>query len=108
MSEYGWVEVAGRQVYRRRVPLAPDRRSDLPCPHIMGDTMDPIRSMANGKIYDSKAALRASYLPGGNPQGERFVEIGNEEQKAPPRPMPDRGGIRDSIGKAFAQAGIPD
>lgn len=100
MAEYGWIDAGnGRQVFRRLPDAAPDRRSDLPCPHIMSDQIE-VRSMVDGKTYTSKAALRQSYRAGG------YVEVGNEEMKAPPKPAPDRKGISEAVGKAFARVGI--
>ncbi len=31
------------------------KRSDFPCPYIATDTVKPFRSMADGKVYDSKS-----------------------------------------------------
>lgn len=45
---------------------------------IISDYIDPVLSHANGKIYDSKSGLYASYLPSGNPQGERYECIGEK------------------------------
>jgi hypothetical protein len=66
---------------------------------IIGDTVE-IKSMVDGKIYTSKAALRASYRARG------YAEVGNEELKPAPKPKPDRKAISESVGKAFARAGI--
>lgn len=106
MSEYAWFDNGrGRSVYRRVRNEAPPARSELPCPMVVSDAIE-IRSMADGKIYTSKAALRASYLPSGNPSGERFIEIGNEALTPPPPPKPDRKAIRDSVGKALNRVGV--
>jgi len=96
----------GRQVLRMVRDTIPPARSHLPTPVIHGDNIE-LKSMADGKVYTSKAALRASYLPSGNPQGERYIEVGNEEMKPPPPPKPDRKGIRASVSKALSRAGIP-
>lgn len=107
MTEYAWFDKGdGRQVYRRVNRNPAPQRSHLSMPMVIGDTVE-IKSMADGKTYTSKAALRASYLPSGNPQGERYIEVGNEELKPPPKPAPDRKAIRESVGKAFNQVGIP-
>jgi hypothetical protein len=34
------------------------KRSDLPCPRLASDIMDPVQSQVSGKMYDSKSALR--------------------------------------------------
>ena len=74
-------------------------RADLPCPAIISDAIE-LKSMVDGKIYTSKAALRRSYRARGH------VESGSEEQKPAPKRAPDRKAIRASVGKAFARAGI--
>jgi len=45
---------------------------------VISDYIDPVLSHANGKMYDSKSGLYASYLPSGNPQGERYECIGEK------------------------------
>jgi len=80
--------------------------SDLPRPMVISDYTE-LRSMADGRMYTSKAALRASYLPSGNPQGARYIEVGNEELKPPPPMKPDKKAIRESVRKAAARVGIP-
>ena len=80
------------------------QRSHLPAPGVIGDTMDGVQSMLDGKIYDSKSALRATYKQAG------VVEVGNDssvlEPKAKPKPAPDRQGIKAALGKAFSQVGL--
>lgn len=80
------------------------RRSHLPVPMVSGsDTMDPLQSMADGKVYTSKAAMRASYKADNNPQGVTYTEVGNEYQKTEyKKPKPKPKGIKDSIEKAVA------
>lgn len=74
-------------------------RSSLPAPHYINDIMPPTRSMGNGKLYDSKAAMRAHYKRDG------FVEVGNDPARLRPfkRPEPNRKEIRTSIEKAVAR-----
>lgn len=66
---------------------------------ILSDTIEPSRG-ADGKMHDSKAALRASYLPGGNPQGERYLELGDQQIK-PAEVKFDRKQRRDDIRAAM-------
>lgn len=106
MSEYVWIERNGRQVYCRVDTGQPPKRSALPCPMLNPDHIEPTRSMVDGKLYTSKAALRATYLPSGNATGDRYVEVGNESFKAPPKPKVDRGAVRNSVRKALSQVGI--
>jgi len=70
------------------------KRSNLSAPIIIGDNID-VKSMADGKQYTSKRALRKSYREQG------FVEMGNERPK---RKKPKRKPIRESVEKAFAQS----
>lgn len=78
--------------YVRREP----KRSGLPTPMLSRDGMEPVQSMLDGKFYDSKSALRATYRAAG------VEEVGNDSSrlktKAPFKP--DRAGIRQSILKA--------
>lgn len=73
------------------------KRSDLPCPGVMSDQMDPVQSMVSGKMHDSKSALRAEYRVTGH------IEKGND--KRPPWKMPrsSRAEIRGVVEKARAR-----
>ena len=107
MSEYHWHDLGnGRQVYRK-VAEPPKARADLPAPMVMSDTLpEPVQSMADGKYYSSKAALRATYKPSGNPQGNSYVEVGNEYEKTPyvkPQPKSDPQAIDNALQKAIAR-----
>lgn len=77
----------------------------LPAPYIISDGMAPVKSMLDGKTYDSKSALRRTYRDAG------VKEVGNDvatERKPPPSPV-DRRQVRASVGKALAKAGLsPD
>lgn len=84
------------------VEPAPER-SPLPAPMVISDTLEPTQSMADGKYYTSKAALRATYKPSGNPDGISYVEVGNEQVKDPPKPKIDEAGIQASLQKALAR-----
>jgi hypothetical protein len=54
-------------------PLVPrGARSDLAAPHLISDATDAFQSMADGQLYDSKSAYRASLKPHG------MREIGND------------------------------
>lgn len=83
-------------------------RSILGAPMIASDEMPPTQSMADGKTYTSKAALRATYLPSGNPEGARYTEVGNDPAifRVPPKPKSDRKAIKAAVGKAFSRAGL--
>lgn len=70
---------------------------------LRGDEQPPLVSMADGKVYTSKAAMRASYKAANNPQGVNYVELGNEPRaKAAPKPKPDRAAIKEAVQRAEA------
>lgn len=86
-------------------------RADFPCPMVIRDSMDDIQSMADGRVYDSKSALRRSYTADGNPQGRDYQEIGGTEIEPAGRASVDKKGIRDAVDKAMHQVEtgqIPD
>lgn len=80
------------------------RRSHLPAPNMILDTMEPVQSMHDGKMYDSKAALRQTYKDAG------LVEVGDDSSVMDPKPRPkskpNRENVRASVRKAFSQAGL--
>jgi len=87
------------------MPERVQSKSSLPTPMISLDTMDAVQSQLDGKFYDSKSALRATYKAAG------VTEVGNDSSVTDPkpfkRPKPDRKAIRESIGKAVNRVGIP-
>lgn len=77
-------------------------RSGLPCPMVIRDSIDgDLQSMADGKWYDSKSALRRSYTADGNPQGRDYQEIGGTEIEPAGRASVDKRGIKDALDKAM-------
>ena len=78
------------------------KRGDFATPMIISDTMAPVQGMVDGKIYDSKHRLRATYQPSGNTDGKEYNELGNDPLRLKPRerPKPDRKKIRDAIERA--------
>ena len=76
-------------------------RSGFPCPMVIRDSMDDIQSMADGRIYDSKSALRRSYTAEGNPQGRDYQEIGGTEIEPAGRASVDKKAVRDAVDKAM-------
>lgn len=77
----------------------PAKRSRLAAPMLIRDCIET-KSMADGKIYTSKAALRRSYRERG------YAEVGTDPVRTPPKPKADRKAIRASIMKAKAQVGL--
>jgi hypothetical protein len=74
-------------------------RSSLVAPYVITDGLDYVQSMVDGKVYTSKAALRASYKAHG------VVEVGNDPQrfKPPVKPKVERTKILEAVQKAKAQ-----
>jgi len=78
--QYAWFDLGnGRKVFRRLL-LPVVGRSDLPCPMVISDGIEPTESMADGQVYTSKTALRRTYRADGNPQGREYVEVGNDQR----------------------------
>jgi hypothetical protein len=79
-------------------------RSSLPAPFLCTDSMTPVQSMLDGKMYDSKSVLRSTYKQAG------VTEVGNDSSVSNPKPMqkkrPDRQKIRASIRRAWSQVGM--
>lgn len=101
MSDYRWFDVGnGRHVFRR-VREPNDRRSNLPIPTLIRDFDEPVQSMANGQWYTSKRALAASHKASGNPHGQDFIELGNEDVKFAPHETSERE-LRDDIRSALS------
>lgn len=80
----------------------------LCAPMIISDNQPYIQSMATGEWFDSKAALRATYKPSGNKQGERYTEVGGDPAILKPfkKPKPDRMKIKAAVHGAFSKAGL--
>lgn len=76
-------------------------------PMVQSDTMEPVQSMLDGKYYDSRAKLRATYRPSGNREGKRYIELGNDQSVLTPtpykRPKPDRKAIKEAVHRAWSQ-----
>lgn len=66
------------------------------------DTIDPIRG-PDMRMHTSLSSYRASLKPDGNPQGDRFHEIGDTELPEFKAPEFDRASRREAI-----RAGIAD
>lgn len=83
----------------RRKRETPPARSDLPFPRIMSDVMEPVQSQLDGKLYDSKSALRATYRRAG------VTEVGNDPQRLAPRKKKpvDRRQVKTTLEKAEAR-----
>lgn len=108
----GWTRTANGNLVKRYgdVRQPSGARSSFPCPRLIRDFADPVRSMADGRMHHSKASLAASHRASGNPQGVDYVEMGNDS--APfVEYVPDARKRRDDVAHAAAdvKAGnIPD
>lgn len=101
MSKYAWHTLSdGRQVYKKMEEWH-DRRSSLPIPYFRQDSIDPVRGM-DGRMHDTLSGYRRTLRADGNPQGESYTEIGNEETKAYVAPEFDRKSRRNDIKRAIA------
>ena len=80
----------------------------LSAPSVISDSQPFIQSMATGQWFDSKSELRKTYKPSGNPQGERYTEVGGDPALLRPRKKPkkDRMSVRASVHRAFSKAGL--
>lgn len=79
--------------------------SDMPSPMVIMDTMPAVQSQVDGKMYTSKAALRATYKPSGNAEGKEYVEVGNDPSRLKPfkRKPPDTAKNVEALKKAEAR-----
>lgn len=85
MSVYDWFTLDnGRSVYRRVERQERGPRSHLALPTIASDFSEPVQSMADGKWYTNKGALRSSYKAENNPQGVDYVEVGDDTSRTGP------------------------
>lgn len=78
-----------------------------PAPRPLINTSDDqpaLQSMADGRMYTSKAKMRESYKAGGNPQGIEYAEVGTDQsfKKPAPRKKTDPDAIKSSVERAVA------
>lgn len=73
------------------------KRSDLPMPMVISDTMPAVQSQVSGVYYDSKAALRAEYRATGH------IEIGNDKRAPFKKPRVTRDDVKKTVEKARAR-----
>ena len=76
-----------------------DARRLVSAPRIRSDYIEPCLG-ADGKMHDSLSGLRATYLPSGNPKGERYLEVGDQNITPTVREF-DRKQRRDDIKAAI-------
>jgi hypothetical protein len=73
-------------------------RSGFPAPQLIRDALDGVRSMRDGKIYDSKSALYRSYRDG----GVRIVEPGEPVEALNPASDMGKADVCEAVGKVKA------
>lgn len=78
----------------------PSNRSSLPFPAIISDQLDDMRSMADGKIYDSKS----NYYKALDEQGYAIDESKPDDWKAPSY-EPDEKEIASDVAQTLREAG---
>lgn len=73
--------------------------TSIPLPYLATDGMSPVQSQLDGKMYDSKSALRATYKAAG------VVEVGNDPARLRPRQKKkvDRQAIKNTLERAEAR-----
>lgn len=77
MTEKRWFTLDdGRQVYRS-VRFAPVARSSFPCPKVKSDSIEPTLGL-DGKMHDSRSSFMKTMMPDGNPQGQRYYDLGSD------------------------------
>jgi hypothetical protein len=83
----------------RRILRESPKRSDLPFPMVVSDTMDPVQSQVDGKVYDSKSAIRASY------RAHDVTEVGNDAARfrTKVKPKVERSKIKATVERAKAR-----
>ena len=67
----------GRKCLRKINQPEPVARSNFPAPSIRRDSIAPCLGM-DGKMHDSISSYRRTLKANGNPQGETYIELGNE------------------------------
>lgn len=104
-----WMDPAAynamRADYEERAFQRQGNQGQLCAPMVILDGHKPVMSMTNGKIYDSKSALRAEYRRAG------VVEVGNDvpmKKAAPSRDERDRvkKERKAAVGRALSKVGF--
>jgi hypothetical protein len=90
-----------------------DNRSELAAPMIIRDSMEPVKSMLDGQMYDSKRRLRRTYKEAG------VIEVGDDKSYTNPEYMrrqapsevkrrkeTQKKKVEAAVGKALSRAGF--
>lgn len=73
---------------------------------VQSDYIDPVLSHADGKMYDSKAALFRSYRADGNPQGVRYECVGERVAEPYKRAPRDKAKAREAVTRTLEKMGL--
>ena len=88
----------------RRSNDPPMSNPELAAPRVISDGMEPVQSMLDGQMYDSKAHLRSTYKQAG------VTEVGNDSSIVAPKPYkkppPPRAKIQEAVGKAVSRVNL--
>ena len=74
-------------------PFGRGPRSGLPAPAVRSDTIDALRGMHDGRLYDSKASLRASYKAHGVREVGTEVDAHLRDASATPAKPPAKSDL---------------
>ena len=75
-------------------------QGQLAAPMVIRDGMDPVQSMLDGKMYDSKSKLRRTYREGG------VEEVGNDSSFTDPEKMRPKRDVRTRDDKRRADEAL--
>jgi len=101
---FGWFIFDDGRQYHRRLDVKP--RKEVNFPMIKRDSIDPVQSQADGKIYDSISALYRSYSD--NPQGVKYECIGDDTSICTDFKPPERDDAKaaQAIERAMQEFGL--
>lgn len=106
LAQWGYVEGTpeANAAWAAKLSFRPRRVSY----YVRSDSIGPVKSQADGKVYDSLSGLYGSYEPGGNPQGIKYECVGNDTASLtnftpPPR---DDAKAHEAIQRTLQEAGI--
>lgn len=95
----------GRKCLRKLDRGGPDKcRSTLGFPMIRSDKIDPCLGL-DGRMYESLAGYRRTLKAENNPQGENYIELGNESLTHAPAQF-SKQDRRDAIKRVGQEAGL--
>ena len=79
----------------------PKRAHGLATPGVVRSFAQPVKSMADGKYYDTPRDLERTYRADGNPQGKEYACVGDDPLPEFKKPTRDRKAQREAIVRAI-------